>query len=205
MTDTTTEPNTHPAIEAFLGHTETDTFSKPNAETTEPTAPAQADEPETDAPPKKSYRDRLEELNISEDMAYAVIDDMCERGSFLKKIVLRPARGEKKALLGVLTTRSAAAQGYIIEQLGKNQDNMLVAEMMMSRMQLAASLLRHVSHDLEPINEQDDKEKLAEAMIKNLKFVEKLPAPVIVSLLNKLAVFDLEVATIMSEGYEDFF
>ncbi len=154
----------------------------------------------------EQYRARLKDLKIDDDTAYSIIDDMCDKGSYIEKVVIRPARGEKPELNVVFITRDSDTQGAIMEHaLAGKHELQAIYDKVVGSTQLAASILSFKGKTYSPIQDIEDKETITTELEQRAKAFGKIPAPLMVTLLRKLAEFDLKVASAMAPGYEDFF
>jgi len=184
-------------------------FSKPNAE-----AKVDAKEPDPvenevtlgskEAPLK--YDERLRKLKISDEEAMEIIDQICEKGSYLEPVVIRKARDGKPEIKAVFTTRDTRTQGYIALKAAQEHKNVpMIYEKIMGEFQLAGSLVYYNGKEFDDLRAIDGQDKFEDTILQRVLWLSKLPAPITVVLQRKLGEFDLKVAAVMAPGYEDFF
>lgn len=153
-----------------------------------------------------TYHERLKALNISDKDAHALIDDICEKGSFIEGATIRKEREGKPEIKAVFITRDTRSQGFIAAEAAKKHQNIpMIYEKIMGELQLAASVLHYNGNNFKPLSTIEDNEEFEKEIRKRVQEFSKLPAPITVVLGRKLAKFDLKVTAVMAPGYEDFF
>ena len=173
---------------------------------TEQQEPATIQVPDDKPVSELTYQERLEKLEISEETATQVIDDMCDNGSYIKKVVVRKERNGKKEINAALITRDTRSQGFITAHVSSNhKDNPVVYNKLLGELQLAASLIHYKDKTYPLLSDIENQEDFEKALFERVNDLSKLPAPVTVKLSRELSEFDLTVAAVMSPGYEDFF
>lgn len=206
MTTSTQEENATDAINAFAS--KASGFTNPNSsqeeEITPEITPEVGQDSEEEVP--YTYSERLEKLGVSDDQAHEIIDDICEKGSYMEAVVIRKKREGKKEIKAVFLTRDTRTQAFISVEAAKRHGNIpMVFEKIMGEMQLAASLLHYNGEDFPPLSKIESDEEFQTEMMRRVQAFSKLPAPVTVVLTRKLGEFDLKVTAVMAPGYEDFF
>ena len=169
-------------------------------------------EVEPEAPPEEqdiseiSYEERLRKLDISIEQATKIIDEMCDNGSYIHKIVVRKAREGKKEIKAAIVTRDTRTQGFITEYVSQHhKDVPVIYNKLMGEMQLAGSLVYYNETTYPLLSDIEDDKDFERALFDRVKLLSKLPAPVTVKLARELGKFDLMVASVLAPGYEDFF
>ena len=164
------------------------------------------EEEEEKDPMDMTYAERLEKLEISDETAMQIIDDMCDQGSYIQKAIVRKSRDGKKEVHAAFITRDTRTQGYITEYVAKNHGDVpVVYNKLMGELQLAGSLIFYNDKKFEYLGDIEDDEDFKKELFVRVKTLSRLPAPVTVKLTRELSKFDLTVAAAMAPGYEDFF
>lgn len=165
-----------------------------------------SDEEDDDNEAPMGYRDRLEKLKVSDDKANEIIDDMCEKGSYLEAYTVRKARKNKEEVKVVFLTRDTRSQGFIANYASKHHNNLpVIYNKLMGELQLAASILHYNGQVFSPLSEIEDDDEFGKQLLARVRIFSKLPAPISVVLYRFMGQFDIEVAAVMAPGYEDFF
>jgi len=166
--------------------------------------PKGGDLDESDEP--YTYTERLKKLEISDEDAQEIIDDICEKGSYLKKYTVRKEREGKPEIKVVFMTRDTRTQGFIAEKAAMLHKNIpILYNKIMGELQMAASIIHYNGKDYSPVTSIEESKEFEEELLKRVSLFNKLPAPVTVVISRQLVDFDLRVAAVMSPGYEDFF
>ena len=205
MTTTNTHENFDSAASGFVTPTAGADISPQDS----PSAGLPEGDPDSDTESQiaeMSYTERLEKLGISTDEATKIIDDMCDNGSFIEKIVVRKERGGRKEVKAAFVTRDTRTQGYITEYVSKHhQDLPVIYNKLMGELQLAGSLAYYNDTMYPLLSDIEDDNEFQKELFNRVKLLSKLPAPVTVKLSRELGKFDLTIAAVMAPGYEDFF
>lgn len=178
-------------------------FTTPNE--VEPEAPKDLPEEEQDLT-EVTYEERLRKLDIAVEQATKIIDEMCDNGSYIHKVVVRKAREDRKEVTAALITRDTRTQGFITEYVSRHhQDVPVIYNKLMGELQLAASLVYYNSETYPLLSDIEDNNEFEKELFYRVKKLSKLPAPITVKLSRELGKFDLMIAAVMAPGYEDFF
>ena len=154
-------------------------------------APEKAAEPEVELTPKERYEKRLEDAQISREVANAIFDAVMSKDYYEEYIKV----GEQRA---VFRTRMYEDHLRLQTALELQRPGLVLSqEDMITRYNLAASLYewrgKPLKHDSD-----DDFDKV-------LNIIKRMPAPVYSLLAQKLAEFDQKVMTVFSDGATDSF
>lgn len=202
-------PNENKAIADFIAPVSaTDGFSKPTTKSTTQESKEEAtttEKSEKEAHKPMTYEERLVAAKLTRSEALSIIDDICDKSSYLRKVVIRKESEGKKERAVVFSTVPAVVQAYITTKATAFAKTPIIFDAMASRLRAAASIL--VLNDIKftAIENDATEEQVASAMEHNMRLVDQIPAPLLQVILNKLGEFDIQVATALSEGYADFF
>jgi hypothetical protein len=205
--ETTKEPSATDAITNF--ESKAGGFSNPNNETLSEAKSTidiedNADSDEEFKP--YTYPERLEKLEVSDEEAHEIIDNICEKGSHLEAVVIRKKRKDKPEIKAVFMTRDTRTQAFISVEAAKRHGNIpMVYEKIMGELQLAASLVHYSGNNYPALSDIEDDKEFEVELMKRAHIFSKLPAPITVVLARKLSEFDLKITAVMAPGYEDFF
>jgi hypothetical protein len=176
---------------------EIDGFTKPLKN--DPT-PTQVPEDHKAPTAPETYLDRLEKEKIKLEEAMAIIDEMVRKDIYTESFPI------SKTVNVVLATRNMKFTDYLNRLLDKVEIERFSLYTQISSMnQVAASLVSYGKEILPPFQANMDEKVWKEVMDSRIKFVEQIPSPIYLALLNRLSNFDKKVNTVFSEGYEENF
>lgn len=148
-----------------------------------------------------TYAERLAYIKVTMDEAMSIVDEIVTEDCYKETFNL-----SKKQTVTIVT-RKGHYNDYMIEALRKKVplEDPVGYSQLSSKLQLAGALFAYGNDKFEPLDSAltDD---LYEANVKKrMGFVNELAGPVYLALISRVANFDIKVATVLSEGYEENF
>lgn len=140
-----------------------------------------------DRAPEKTWEQRIKAIGLSKEAAFKIIDEMLTEGRCEKTYAVT------KKVSVTFQTRDFNAHERLQKALEADSPQFMgTVSMIMSKYNLAASLLKYGGREFKPTKEGQPKEAF--------DFISGLPYMVFSLLLQKLVRFDELVLTVMDEG-----
>lgn len=147
-----------------------------------------------------TYAERLKEFNVTPEQAIAVIDDLISNDKYTETVKL------SSKLNVVFSTRDVRFSHYLTQKLDAlTKEELGMFSQLSSEYQVAGSLDKYGTQELPLLSAALDDKIWEENLNIRIKFVKALPNPAFLALTRKLAMFDMKMNMIMSEGYEENF
>ena len=147
-----------------------------------------------------TYPERLKEIDVSMEDAMIIVDELIRADKYTETTKL----GKDTNI--TLSTRSVRFTDYttkLLDTIPLNDTGNY--SQTSSKYNLAGALDVYGSQTLPKLDSNLKDSEWDNVLNVRLNFVSQLAGPVFLALINKLSKFDIKVATVMSDGYEENF